>query len=670
MSTAREGLLARYRARSLERLRQVGLVLVELEAGRGDEAMLRDVARELHTLKGDARVVGHGTLSELFHRIEDVLLAQGATPSPDVVSRLRTVLDGASQVLRDALEDTAAEDVLAVAQIALASLPVARADAPPPTPSTPTPPPTPAPAAAPAMAGNGSERRFRLVDTLRVDHASERTLELSAEFNALAAQLRAAGVDRRSLELLDRCRTRLDEVVDATWSLRLVPVAPSLEELVVPATTLATQLGKRVRVQLEAHGTEVERAVLDDLLEPLLHLVRNAIDHGLETPAERGEKGPEGQLWLRASVVGASLRLEVSDDGRGVDFERVMERALELGLVKPGAELTREQKLDLLFQHGFSTRSSSTDVSGRGVGLDVVRSRVDALGGQVAVSQTGPSGTTLTLTVPTALSRETALVVQVGGRLYGVPAAQVQLVHRLEPGDVEAVAGGRVLRRQGTRLALQSLATVLDGAAPRTDERWVVVLSGAQRQAAFTVEQVLGQRELVRRPIDAVLATIPALSGSALLEDGRLVLLLVVAALLRKETGAAAAEAAPQARVRPRILVVDDSLTVCNLMSQLLTEGGFDVTEAHDGLEALEVLADGVPALVVTDIDMPRMDGFTLLGRVRERWPHLPVAMLSMRGSPEDRRRAASLGANAYLVKSQFDETTLAETVRRLLGGR
>lgn len=511
----------------------------------------------------------------------------------------------------------------------------------------------------------------------RVDEICERVSDFSVEFRALMFQLEqashaGAGPERfRALvEGVDRCRAKLDDTVSSAWSLRMVPVEPALEELVGHARELAQSQGKRVRVTVRSEGAEVERGVLDSLQEPLMHLVRNAVDHGLERPEDRGAKGEEGNLTLRATPQGPSLVLEVSDDGRGVDVNAVRAAAVAKGLFdgKAAAALDERSALELLFRHGFTTRTEVSQVSGRGVGLDVVRERLDALGGSAQVATTVGRGTTFKLTVPSTLTRERALVVECGGVLYGLPSSQVLEVVRLSDQRQEVVAGGVAMAFHDRMLPLRSMAQVL-GAHDDAVATWAAVLEVGSRRFALEVPKLLGEQELLRRPVDALLAGFEHLSASATLDDGRLVLLLSAAGLLRRDRpgGSVRPAAAGAAKHRPRVLVVDDSLTIVDLVRELLVEAGFEVQTAHDGQAALGVLSNWMPELVLADVDMPVMDGFELLRQVRQRWQHLPVVMLTTRGSADDRRLAASLGASAYLVKSQFEEATLLETVRRYL---
>jgi CheY-like chemotaxis protein len=322
--------------------------------------------------------------------------------------------------------------------------------------------------------------------------------------------------------------------------------------------------------------------------------------------------------------------------------------------------------LDLLFQHGFSTRAEVSDLSGRGIGLDVVRSVVEELGGSVSLQSHPGQGTEIVLSIPARLSQEKILVVQCGEALCGLPARQVAEVVRRREGAVEAVSGGELFRYRDAALPFHSLSQLLGSHAD--DEPWVLILSSASRRSALAVPALAGEHELLRRSLDRALAINAHLGGSATLDDGRLVLLLALGGLLRRGVVAAPARARPTADARrPFVLVVEDSDVIRDLVADILRGAGIEVRTAANGQEGADALEERVPDAIVCDIEMPVMDGLALLRHVRSRWPQLPMIMLTTRGSEEDRRHAASLGANAHLIKSGFREDLLLETLRRFL---
>ncbi|HEY3357072.1 MAG TPA: response regulator, partial [Polyangia bacterium] len=521
--------------------------------------------------------------------------------------------------------------------------------------------------------------RWIQVSARRIDELCERVTELAGEYRALSfrflAEVQRARDEARSrplLESFDRCRAQLDDVSGAAWGLRLVPVEPLLHELAQHARELAQAQGKRVRFVVSAGGAQLERRVLDGLEEPLLHLVRNAVDHGLERPADRGAKGDEARLALEAEVEGPHLVLTVTDDGRGIVADDVRRAAAARGVVtaQAAAALSHALALDLIFAHGLSTRTEVSDVSGRGVGLDVVRSAVEALGGAVTVTTEPGRSTRFELVVPATVTHEQALVVQGPAALYALPTRFVRAVVRLAELSVETVAGGRALRWGDEVLPLRSLAAVL-GAAPAGEEPWALVVEEQRGRWAFSVPAIVGEVGLVRQPVDQLAAAGGLIGASATLDDGRLVLVLTVPVVVRRAEGVAvmAPRPATAALARRLVLVVDDSPIVRDLVAELLAGAGFETATADGGAAALAAVAGRPPSAVLLDVDMPGMDGFEVLRRIREHEARLPVIMLTTRASAADRRQAVALGANAYLVKSDFQETQLVDTVRQFVEG-
>jgi chemotaxis protein histidine kinase CheA len=493
----------------------------------------------------------------------------------------------------------------------------------------------------------------------------------------LRAEVRAAfgknaSGQRQVIDQFERCQTQLYELVSSAWGLRLVPVEPSFAQLVEHGRDLALIQGKRVRITVEAGGAQVERGILDQLWDPLLHLVRNAIDHGIEEPGERGDKPPQASVVISARSDGAHVLVTIADDGRGIDVYEVRAVAASRGLMSDAvaAALTNDEVLDLLFSHGFSTRENVTEVSGRGVGLDVVRRKINHLGGKVTVTSEMGRGTTFTLSVPASITRERVLVFAIGDALFGLPSRAVTTVFALQPSQLTEVAGGRILRLDGANYPLQSMAATL-GFAASASEGQALVLDLFGERRAYALAQLTGEHEVVRRPVDDVLSAMGTIGGSATLEDGRLVLLIRPEAL----AGRVRARERPKADVaseqkKCRILIVDDSPIVRELLTEMLTSAGLLVDAAEDGLAALRVLETATPDLVLSDVEMPRMGGLELLRRIRGKNQRLPVVMLTTRGSASDRRAAAELGADAYLVKSDFEGSKLLDTVARFINLR
>ncbi|HEY0466118.1 MAG TPA: response regulator, partial [Polyangiaceae bacterium] len=355
--------------------------------------------------------------------------------------------------------------------------------------------------------------------------------------------------------------------------------------------------------------------------------------------------------------------------GRGIDPDVVRAKALKRGLlsVERAGRASDAEVLELLFEHGFSTRDRVDKLSGRGVGLDVVRRKLASLGGRVEISSQLGLGTRFAVSVPFAITKEPLLIVGFESGLYALPSRIVRAV--LSDADAPDVQGPNVLHYDGEAMPLLGLSEVLGMKADVEHPLRLVLELGGQRYG-LAVPQVLGEWELIRRPAEPLLASTGVIGASALLEDGRLVLVLELEFLhrrLRQRQGVVSTITRPRAATK-RILVVDDSPVVRELLSEILASAGLAVQTAEHGIAALAAIEQNMPDLVLSDVEMPRMGGFDLLAEIRHRSQRVPVVMLTTRGSVEDRRRAASLGANAYLIKTEFQGDALLEVVLRLSG--
>ena len=666
-------LFERFRAGSLDRIRAAKLTIGDLEEGQADAAALKRVLGELHTLKGESRMMGLSLVSRIAHAVEECLASgqRGGAVDSSIGAACRDALDAIARSLRGELgDDTQVNETL---ELVLANLDIiGEAVAEPAAEEAPI-----APAATRQHVSERPRERWTQVTARQVDHVCDHVNELVATFGVLRAQMRTvlrggSPGHRQIFDQLERCQTQLHDLVSSAWALRLVPVEPSLAQLVEHAKDLASTQGKRVRVTVDAGGAQLERGILDQLWDPLLHLVRNAIDHGIEPPAERGDKPPQGSIVIAARSEGASVVVTIVDDGRGIDHDDVRAAAVDRGLMSDAvaAALSPAEVLDVLFSHGFTTRRQVTEVSGRGVGLDVVRRKIEGLGGKVTISSELGRGTTFVLTVPASITRERILVFAIGDALFGLPSRTTLTAVTLDAANLSEVAGGRVLRHGGEAYPLQSLTSTL-GFPAGDDERHAVVVELFAERRAYTLSTLCGEHEVVRRPVDDVLSAMGIVGGSAILDDGRLVLLVRPEALAgRLRVHENVRRPRPAAQRRRRVLIVDDSPIVRELLTEMLASAGISVEAAEDGLAALRVLEASEPDLVLSDVEMPRMGGLELLRRIRGKNQRLPVVMLTTRGSAADRKAAAELGADAYLVKSDFEGSKLLDTVSRFINPR
>ena len=677
MNKRREALIARYRELSLERLRSIRGKLDAVS--RGNLEVLAEVRRELHTLKGDSQLLGLVRIGEVAHACE------GRIQRPDQLATasrpIGRALDAIKTALRDETADRSAFEGLlrnAILELAASSGDDAVAS----SPAIVLPPPDPPPAAAVApgivveapatppaarrgASGQGEASRWIHVNARDVDAVCERLSALHADLGKIHATLRGVLVGARdTMHDVERLRADLDETVSSAWALRLAPVYPALSELGEHALDLAQAQDKELRVRIDDGGALVERRLLDEMREPLLHLVRNAVDHGIEPAAERGGKPVPAELVLSAVGSGGQVVITVADDGRGLDVAQVRATAIARGLIDPGTPLSEDAARELIFLHGFSTRQDATNLSGRGVGLDTVRRRLTAVGGRVSVSNNPGGGTRFAIQIPSTVFRERVLLADVGGALCALPAREVEAVVPVGAAMVESVGSTPLLRYQGEGIPFLPLP-LFRGSA---DSTRAAIVTHAGRRWAISLPEVVGDVELLRVPVDAAVASLGPFAASGTLDDGRLVLVVSLDALLaRPRQLAEIARTVVRERSRRRVLVVDDSPIVRDLLSELLSSVGLTVRVAGDGAAALQQLADDPVDLIVCDVEMPVMDGFELLRRLRERAERVPVVMVTTRGSLSDRAMAASLGADALIVKSEFENAHLLETVRRFV---
>ena len=500
--------------------------------------------------------------------------------------------------------------------------------------------------------------------------ADEGGAELDRELTRL---LRRAGEDARALTAVS---SRLGE---SARNLRQRPFSELTETLPRVARDVARDLGKQVRVVVTGGEIEADRVVLEALRESLLHIVRNAVDHGIEAPAVRAVAGKpaEGEIRIEGSLRGDRLRVNVVDDGAGLDLG-----AIGKGIARSGRSLPGEAHdvARAIFDDGFTTRTSATTVSGRGVGLGIVRAAAERMGGTVDVWSEPGRGTTITVDVPLSIATMRVVLVQVGNVLLGVPSAFVVRVLRADPRTLARVDGRPMLVTGNAPTPVTTLAALLGppfSESPPPAMLQIVLLESGGRRVAVVVDDLHDERELVLRPLEhAGRAATHAAVGTSLLSSGEIALVLSVPALLSHDVheGAVASRALAVAsdaeRAPARILVVDDSITSRTLEQSVLAAAGYDVVTAVDGAEAWRTIERDAIELVVSDVEMPNLDGIGLCERIRASaaTASLPVILVTSLDEPAQRARGLEAGADAYLTKTSFDQDTLLDTVRMLLG--
>ncbi len=721
--------------------------LLRLEQTPASSGVLENLMRAAHSIKGAARMVDLEPAVRLAHAMEDCFVAaqHGVVLTPERVDHLLAAVDLLQRMAP--AESSAPVMTMEAPELqqlleALAS-PVPDADAPTassPAPPTPTPTPAPAPVepsqrqvSAAGPVETGADENAVRVSTLRLN----RLLGLSGEALVGTRWLgpytdALQQIKRRQVELvklLDRlwehrdarhgdpyetrllqdarhkateCRqllierlrdldeyerrsnslsSRLNREVLAT---RMRPFSAGVTGLQRLTRDLARKLGKDVHLELRGLPTEVDRDVLARLEAPLGHLLRNAIDHALESPEERAQAGKDAQatIVVEAAHNAGMLTVSIIDDGRGIDPEAVRARVVARGLVNAelASSLGESELLDFLFLPGFSMRDRVTDVSGRGVGLDVVHTTVRELRGAVRVSSTPGQGTRFVLQLPLTLGLVRALLVEVAGEPYALPLARIDSAQRLKRDRIATVEGHQYCTVGDQRIGLIAARQVLEleDTNASSDELYVVVLGERDSRYGLIVDRLLGERNLAVQSLNPLFGKIRDISAGAVLEDGSPALIFEVDDLLhsiatlvqRGQVEHIGARAACGQDVVKRVLVVDDSITIREVERNLLENRGYMVEVAVDGMAGWNAVRAGQFDLVISDIDMPRMSGLELTASIKNdaRLKNTPVMIISYKDRPEDRNRGMEAGADYYLTKGSFHDDALLDAVADLIG--
>lgn len=670
-----------FRVEARDLLEQLGMGILELEKGGGDGQTVPRLLRLSHTLKGAARVVRQSEIAEHAHAIEDVLAplrdSAGAMPRAPVDAMLK-LLDG-------------------IATHVAALVPAA--DAEPPRVGKPAPEKAPSTVRADvaeldALLEGISQAHAQIAALRRHEGAAQRARDLADRLvvhlsprrrrgellagspsQSMAEEMRAVvgGLGRGLAGCVDQMDRELRQVRDAAEQLRLIPAATLFAALERSTRDAAQTLGKRVIFEARGGDVRLDAEVLGAVQSALLQMVRNAVAHGIESEGERiaRHKPIEGRVTLDIARQGRRMVFSCTDDGAGVDLDGVRRAAQRKGWLAPTTqELDAQALLQLLLRGGLSTTTVVTEVSGRGIGLDVVRDAVERLGGEVAVDTTAGRGTTLRLTVPLSIVALDALIVEAAGMVASIPLDNVQRTLRHGMQEIARTAHGDSMVHDGKVIPFTSLSRVLQPAAPPRTGRFgsAVIIEGAGAVAAIGVDRLLGTARVVLRPLPAFTPAAPAVAGASLDVEGRPQLVLDPDGLVR-EAQRAGAQPQPNDIVRKSVLVVDDSLTTRMLEQSILESAGYIVHAAVSAEQGLEQARRHRYALFLVDVEMPGMDGFTFIERTRAdpALRDVPAILVTSRSSPEDRRRGQEVGAQGYIVKSEFAQAEFLQRVHELV---
>lgn len=730
-------LVAIFRAEVDEKLASLRDGLLQLEDHKAPKQLIAVLFRDAHTVKGSARALALENVVSLAHRAEDLLgaLRDGRFPvRRDLVDLLLAASEGIGRAMPGAERPVSAEDLAALVvaldqalggvepvEVPKLSAPVPEVDA------------EDLADAADTYGRRGetvrvpTRRVHALLDVVgeaelearRVERTAGRVATIASEhlkwskslrhvvsthsgipaevtdsvlaLAAMGDQLQAASRDLRGR--IEDAQVKLALVREGVMGMAMVPVRRVVASFPQLVREVSSSTGKDVQLVLEGENVELDTRVLDGVADALKHLVTNAVDHGCETAAQRTAAGKSGPACVRVSAraAGATVVIEVADNGSGIDEDELRAAAVSHGLLAEDAQVTGPQLMGLLFVSGFSTRSEVTETSGRGIGLDVVRTAVEDLGGSVEIETVRGAGTTFVITLPVTLGVMRCLVARLGDERYALPVTNVVETLNLRDSVTQTVAGAPVIMRHGLSIPIADLGGALDVPGERAQRVAVVVrYGGPGEQLAWAVDALEGELELVVKDLGGFLGRLPAVGGATIDADGAVMFLLDLRELAVAQLGmghtahvstavlSSVAEldgpdsSAPAARTqgRARVLVVEDSVGVRELQRVILEGAGYDVITAVDGSDGAAKLTQAPVDLVLSDVEMPGMDGFTLTRKIRKTrgWENVPVVIMTSRGDDADKRAGLDAGANAYLLKSEFDQADLVDTVRRLVG--
>lgn len=455
--------------------------------------------------------------------------------------------------------------------------------------------------------------------------------------------------------------------------LRMAPISTLFDAFPRAVRDMARMFGKDVDLKIEGGEIEIDRKVMDLLRDPIIHLLRNAIDHGIESPDVRKslKKSETGTILLRAQARGNSIVIEISDDGAGIDIEKIKSTGVKKGLFTEKDDV--RDVMDLIFYSGLSTKDKVTELSGRGIGLDVVKSNLEAIQGMVSVESEKGVGTSFYLSVPVSLSTTMILKLKCGGEIFGIPINNIERVLKIQPGSIGSIEGRAVVIINDRPIIMSSLAQALS--IPHTipdEDILIVILCSAERRGAFQVDNLLGTDEVIVKNFGFPIKRAKNLSGGCIMGDGGIVPVLNVSDLL-KSTSFRPHMIVPEERkkeqkVKKRVLVADDSITTRTLVKTILEHEGYNVIVSSDGEKAWNLIKTEPLDVVVSDILMPKIDGFELTKRIKkdDKLKDIPVILVTSLESTEDKVRGMEAGADAYIKKSAFDQRKLIEAIEEL----
>ena len=718
-----------FRDEGSEYLKRLGDCLLHLEKEPKNTALLEEIFRNAHNLKGAARILGLTEIARIAHDLESIfsLAKDGKLAiTSERIDAITESIDAISSLLTADVKEEAVNIQEPVKQIhrGFAETREARQE-------------------TPVKFGRRvSDSQFLStvkVSTEKLDNMMNQVGELLIskmrfeqrmdETNSLAAlceglikdisrlkreELRLKGIkktrsytnqDKRGAEIVENVSVGLarlnDELTrftsdfyenqidlgivtggleESVKNIRMLPLSTIFETMPKMVRDLSRKLSKKVDLKMEGETIELDKRILEGLKDPMVHLITNCIDHGIEQPDERRKAGKneDGIINITAAAVGGYIEIAVEDDGRGISVDKIKERALKNGLVTEDmlSGLSKEQLINFVFEPGFSTSDIITDISGRGVGMDIVKKNIGDLNGLISIQSEYGKGSRITIRVPLTLVTVRVILIDISGEVCALPETAIDRILSVKEEQIFTIGDSEVFRESGDILPIGRLSHIL-GFSKKEDEDAdneypAIILEGGEKKAAFIVDNIIGSETIILKNLTFPLTKVRNVSGAALLGDGRIAIVLNPADIIDSMK---AVKPLPIKKVKEReiekksVLVVDDSITTRTLEKNILESSGYDVTLAVDGLDAYNKLQNKDFDIIVLDVQMPNMDGFAFTEKARntQEFSNIPIILVTSLESDADKRRGIEVGADAYIVKRTFDQSNLLETIKRLI---
>jgi two-component system, chemotaxis family, sensor kinase CheA len=716
--------IAGFKAETKEHIQKLTKGFLKLEKNPKQEALLNDLMREAHTIKGSAVMMGFNRISDIAHVMEDGIehvIKQKAKMAKKHFDLLLECLDAIESLLEDKVTWEAkgitrpyTEDLCANMMKVFSGFSKEK------TKSVKT---------EKKEISKKSVKKQELKESvvkkdikekisdkdITVDSTEQESLRVSLgklnKLMNLSGTLRVSEIGFKTLvkdltvklekekyengtinDLVIRLKT-LDESLDFTtaevqrevMNLRMLPISYLFNTFPRAMRDLANEKGKDVELEIIGDDVDVDKLIIDEMKDPIMHLLRNAVDHGIEVSAEREKKNKlkTGKILLNSYQKGSQIVIEVSDDGSGIDIDKVKKTAIKRGLIDEHKikEMSEQQVFQFLFTPGFSTNDEVTDVSGRGVGMDVVKEHVAGLKGIINIESKKDVGTTFTIKLPLTLSTSETLLIGCGNDVFAIPADMILKTIRMKPEDVKTVEAKEVITVDEHILPLVKLNNIFNLPTKGIIEKRflpVVIVQFVEKKICLLVDQIIKYQEIVFKSLARPLEKFKNIAGGTILEDGRVILILDIPSLIQSAEGAVVKSVVEETEsvrkvvkgAKKTILLAEDALSTAMLEKNILESAGFSVVIAHDGQEALKISAQEKFDLVITDVLMPKMDGFELTQNLKKDklYKDVPIIIVTTRESDEDKRKGLSAGADAYLLKSEFTSDTLLDVIERLIG--